>query len=50
MPQYYEQFMNATTKDIVIDDWVFLKRIRYIVKDKTPTIGYATFGRVMLNK
>ena len=50
MPQYYEQFMNLTTKDIEIDDWLFLKRIRYTLKDTTSTIGYAAFGKVMLNK
>ncbi len=49
-PQYYEQFMNLTTKDIDIDNWLFVKRIKYTVKDTTYTIGYAAFGKVMMNK
>lgn len=49
-PRFYEQFMNATTPEIIIDDWLFLKRIRYMIKDKTPTIGYAAFGKVYINK
>ena len=48
--RYYEQFMNVTTPEIIIDDWIFLKRIRYIIKDKTPTVGYAAFGKVIINK
>lgn len=46
--RYYEQFMNATTPAIIIDDWIFLKRIKYTIKDKTPTIGFAAFGKVFL--
>ncbi len=50
VPGYYEQFMNLTTKDIDIDNWLFVKRIKYTVKDTTYTIGYAAFGKVMMNK
>lgn len=49
-PDFYEQFMNLTTQDIDIDDWVFLKRIKYTVKNNTTTIGFAAFGKVMLHK
>lgn len=49
-PQYYNQFMDLTTKNIDIDDWIFLKRIEFTVKDTTSTIGFAAFGKVMLHK
>ncbi len=45
--RYYEQFMNVITPDIIIDDWIFLKRIRYIVRDSIITVGYAAFGKVI---
>ena len=48
--RYYEQFMNVITPDIIIDDWVFLKRIRYIAKDSIVNVGYAVFGKVIINK
>lgn len=49
-PDMYEQFMNTTTQDIDIDDWVFLKRIQYTIHDTATTIGFAAFGKVMLHK
>ena len=49
-PQYYEQFMNLTTRDIDIDDWLFVKRIKYTVNHNTAIIGYGAFGKVMLRK
>ena len=50
MPEYYEQFMNLTTKNIDIDDEMFFKRIKYTVNNNTATIGYAAFGKIMLRK
>lgn len=50
MPHYYEQFMILATEDIHIDDWLFIKRVRYSVNNNTAVIGYAAFGKVMLNK
>jgi hypothetical protein len=47
-PRFYNQFMNTTTQNIVIDDWIFLKRIRYIVTDEKKVIGYAAFGKIIL--
>ena len=49
-PDLYEQFMNITTQDIDIDDWLFLKRIKYTLHDTTNTVGFAAFGKVMLHK
>jgi hypothetical protein len=48
--QYYEEFMNLTTQDIDIDDWLFLKRIQYTLHDTATTIGFAAFGKIMLHK
>lgn len=49
-PAHYEEFMDLVTKDIDIDDWVFLKRIKDMVKDSTITVGYAAFGKVIITK
>lgn len=49
-PDFYEQFMNTTTQDIGIDDWLFFKRITYTIHDTTNTVGFAAFGKVMLYK
>ena len=48
--QYYEEFMNLTTQDIGINDWLFFKRITYTIHDTTTTVGFAAFGKVMLHK
>ena len=42
--------MNLTTQDIDIDDWIFLKRIKFTLRDTTNTVGFAAFGKVMLHK
>lgn len=49
-PDLYEQFMDLTTQDIDIDDWIFLKRIKFTVRDTMNTVGFAAFGKVMLHK
>jgi hypothetical protein len=49
-PEFYEQFMNITTRAIIIDDWLFIKRIRYLVGNDKKIIGYAAFGKIMINK
>lgn len=48
--QYYEQFMNITTQAVIIDDWLFIKRIRYSIGNDKKIIGYAAFGKIMINK
>ncbi len=47
-PQLYEMFMNTTTVNIKIDDWLFLKRIQYKIKQGKQTVGFAAFGKVMI--
>ena len=49
-PDLYEEFMNLTTQDIDIDDWIFLKRIKFTLRDTTNTVGFAAFGKIMLHK
>ena len=49
-PAHYEEFMDLVTKDIEIDDWIFLKRVKDTVKDSTLTVGYAAFGKVIITK
>jgi len=48
MPIYYEQFMNATSKSVEVNDWVFLKRIRYRTNTKAETIGFGLFGSILI--
>lgn len=47
-PQFYEQFMNTTTVNIYIDDWMLFKRIQYKTNRGKETVGFAAFGKVML--
>ena len=48
-PEYYEQFMDLMSESVEIDDWVFLKRIRYRVNEKQQgTVGFAAFKRVFI--
>jgi hypothetical protein len=49
-PDLYEEFMNLTTQDIDIDDWIFLKRIKFTIRDTANTVGFAAFGKIMLHK
>jgi hypothetical protein len=49
-PRFYNQFMDETTQAINIDDWLFIKRIKYTVRDTTTTIGFGVFGKVFINK
>ncbi len=49
-PEYYEQFMNINSGDVHIDDWLVVKRIGYTFADDKKIIGYAAFGKVMINK
>ena len=49
MPFLYEQFMDATSKSVVIDDWIFLKRMKYKYADKTRTVALGMFNKVITN-
>lgn len=47
-PGYYEEFMNYTTVNVYIDDWVVVKRIRFKMGDKIRPIGFAAFDKVFI--
>jgi hypothetical protein len=49
-PQYYEQFMELTSKSVIIDDWVFLKRIQYKFTTGPSTIAVGAFKKVFTVK
>ncbi len=50
VPQYYEQFMNLNAPNVHIDDWIFVKRIKYAIGKKQPTIGYGLFKQVVITR
>lgn len=45
-PIYYEQFFDLTSKSVIIDDWIFLKRIRYKFKSGPVTVAIGAFNKV----
>ena len=47
-PAYYEQFFDATSKAVKIDDWFFLERIQYKLNTGYTTIGYGAFKKVFI--
>ncbi|MDQ6812474.1 MAG: hypothetical protein M3040_01845 [Bacteroidota bacterium] len=47
IPLYYEQFMDLTSKSVVINDWIFLKRISYRFTKETKTVGFGVFKKVV---
>jgi hypothetical protein len=49
-PAFYEQFMNLNSKQVVIDDWIFLKRVRYRFPNKEYNIAIGAFNHVFINK
>lgn len=48
-PFFYEQFMNLNSKQVIVDDWIFLKRIRYRFPTKEYNIGLAAFNQIVIN-
>lgn len=48
-PAFFEQFMNLNSKQVVIDDWIFFKRIRYRFPKKEYNIGIGAFNRIIMN-
>jgi hypothetical protein len=45
-PEYFEQFMDLNSKSVMVDDWVFLKRLRYRFGQEYRTVGYGAFTRI----
>ena len=48
-PKFYEAFMNITSKKVIVDDWIFLKRVRYKLPDKELNIAIGAFNHVFTN-
>ena len=48
-PGYYNQFMDLNSKQVIVDDWIFLKRIRYRFPKKEYNIGFGMFNRIITN-
>ena len=48
-PGYYSQFMNTISPNVVVDDWVFLKRVRYKLAKRDLTVGIGMFRQVIVN-
>jgi hypothetical protein len=46
LPMYYEPFMDIQSKNVKVDDWIFLKRVQYKVQDHYATVGYGAFKKV----
>lgn len=42
--------MNLNSENVDIDDWLVVKRIQYTFGNDKKIIGYAAFGKVMINK
>jgi hypothetical protein len=47
-PAYYEQFMDATSKAVEIDDRIFWKQIKYKVGEEYKTVGIGLFKQVVI--
>jgi len=45
-PLYFEPFMDLTSKSVKVDDWIFLKRLRYKYNMGYRTVGLAAFKRI----
>lgn len=45
-PALYEEFMNLTSKQVSVDDWIFLKRVRYHTPVKEYNIGIGMFNHI----
>ena len=47
-PMYFEPFMDLTSKSVKIDNWIFLKRMRYKTKNDYFTVGFGAFKRIYI--
>ena len=46
----YNKFMDLTSKQVIIDDWIFVKRIRYRFPKKEYNIGIGVFNQIITNE
>ncbi|MEO7800819.1 MAG: hypothetical protein ABIR81_02405 [Ginsengibacter sp.] len=49
-PMYFEPFMNLTSKSVKINDWIFLKQIKYKFTTGYKTIGFGAFNTVFTSR
>lgn len=45
-PEYFEQFMNLNSKDVVVKDRVFFKQVTYRIGATQNTVAYGAFRNV----
>ena len=45
-PMYFEPFMDLTSQSVKVDDWIFLKIIKYKIKNDYRIVGIGAFKRV----
>jgi hypothetical protein len=44
-PEYYEQFMDLNHENVVINDYIFLKHLKYKVSGEEKPVAIAAFKR-----
>lgn len=45
-PAFFESFMNLTSKQVEVKDWVFFKQVKYKVQGEGKTVAYGAFKKV----
>lgn len=44
-PRFFNQFMDITSQSVKINDWVFLKQVKYKTNDGFVLVGFGAFKR-----
>jgi hypothetical protein len=44
-PEYYEQFMDLNSPNVVINDYLFFKHVKYKTSNEEKSIAIAAFKR-----
>lgn len=45
-PAFFESFMNLTSKQVEVKDWLFFKQVKYKVNDEAKTVAFGAFKKV----
>ena len=45
-PAFFESFMNLTSKQVEVKDWIFFKQVKYNVKGEGKTVAFGAFKNV----
>jgi len=45
-PAFFESFMNITSKQVEVKDWIFFKQIKYKLQGDEKTVAYGAFKKV----